>query len=384
MTQAKKERQAVQRMKELYEKCINNLCYAGIKKEEYEELEEEIRENNRNTLSAISLCLVLMFMVLFLGSLISEMMKPNRMVYGAVGLCFLGIHLVCWLMKKKGKGLIIPMWYFAMTLVCSYAIVLNTFIRRDISATTFCVVMIVAPLLFTDKPWRMFLYFVLVIGLFVTIDFRQKAYYLAYTDTVNALCCLFIGSVIHLRIIRTKMREMMQRRHIESERDTDKLTGCLTKTAFQRKITEKIASEERCGVLLVMDLDHFKSINDNYGHVFGDLVLRTMGQCLKDSFPDNAMLGRFGGDEFQVWLPGVIGRKEIMVHLDKLLTEVHAIGTPDGKVKVGASIGVAICPVNGSEYQTLFENADAALYSAKQLGRNRYVFCPDVRMRAMA
>ena len=366
------------------EKCLCNIKYGGIKKEEYLEISDEITEKNRGSLMTASMCLIAMFSVLFLGSLVSEMMKPNRTAYGVVGICFVGILIICWKVKGKGKKLVIPLWYFAMTLMCAYAIVLNTFIRKDISATTFCVIMIVAPLLFTDKPWRMFLYFIIVTAFFIALDFRQKAYYLAYTDTVNALCCVFIGTAVHFRIIRTKMREMMQRRHIEKERDTDKLTGCLTKAAFERKISEKLNTTQRHGVLLVMDLDHFKTNNDTYGHVYGDLVLRAMGECLKRSFPEDAMLGRFGGDEFQVWLPGEFERKRVTAYLDALLAGVSAIVTPDDRIKVGVSIGVAVCPANGTQFSTLFENADAALYSAKNLGRSRYVFCPDNRMRGTA
>ncbi|MGN0167309.1 MAG: hypothetical protein ACI4AB_04655 [Acetatifactor sp.] len=100
-------------MKDLYEKCICNLIYGGISKQEYQELEEEIREKNRSSLNTASVCLTLMFTALFLGSLFAEMMAPNRMVYGVVWLCFLVIFVLCQLMKKRGKAFIIPLWYLA-------------------------------------------------------------------------------------------------------------------------------------------------------------------------------------------------------------------------------------------------------------------------------
>ena len=60
------------------------------------------------------------------------------------------------------------------------------------------------------------------------------------------------------------------------------------------------------------------------------------------------------------------------------MDRIHSIKTPDGKIVITSSIGIAECPENGKTYQELFENADAALYTAKNLGRNRYVFCPDM------
>lgn len=266
-------------MKDFSEKCRQIFFYGGIGQQEYEEIAGEVAESNRSSLSIASLCLLLMFGGLFTGSLFSEMMAPNRVAYASVGIGFLVIHLLCRMMRKKGKKFIIPLWYVALTAMCTYAIILNTFIRNDISATTFCVIMIVAPLLFTDKIWRMLLYFVMIAIFFVSLDFRQKAYVLAYTDTVNVICCVFIGSVTHFFIIRTKLTEMVQRRHIERERDTDKLTGCMTKATFEQKLQKRMHDGGKNGTLLVMDLDHFKNVNDTYGHVFGDFVLRVMGEC---------------------------------------------------------------------------------------------------------
>lgn len=371
-------------MKQLRDKFVFNLVYGGITEQEYGEIQEEILEKDRSSLSMASFCLVLMFSGLFLGTFFSEMMATNRSAYCIIGCCFLVIHLLCRVMKKRGKRFVIPLWYVAMTMMVGYAIVLNTVIRNDISATTFCLIMIVAPLLIIDRPWRVFCYFGLITCVFIPIDFHQKSYYLAFTDTVNALCSIFLGSIIHFNIIRTKMREMIQKRYIERQRDTDKLTGCFTKAAFENRMMERVNRSGQQGILFVMDLDHFKGINDNYGHVFGDMVLRTMGESIQQSFPATAMCGRFGGDEFQVWLPGERSQKEITVYLTDLLERISSIKTPDEKVRITASIGCAVCPENGDKYATLFENADAALYTAKNLGRNRYVFCPKLKMKKEA
>ena len=371
----------MKKVKNWKENVTRILLYGGITKQEYETIEDDVLEKNRSSLSVASICLVIMFSVLFVGSLVSEMMASNRTVYGLIWICFVMICLSCQLIKRRAKWLVIPLWYVALTLIFTYAIILNTVIRNNVSATTFCAIMLAAPLLITDKPWRVFLYFSLITCLFIPIDFRQKEYFMAYTDTVNALCCIFLGTVIHARVIQTTMRELVQKRHIETERDTDKLTGCLTKAAFERKMNERMKNGERKGVLLVMDLDHFKDVNDTFGHVYGDVVLRTMGECIRESFPEAALLGRFGGDEFQVWLPEKVQKKELVLQLQRFLAQIRAIETPDERVRIAASVGVAICPENGEKYPVLFENADAALYSAKHMGRSRYVFCPQISAR---
>ena len=367
-------------MKRRLNEFFSYINYGGISKQEYREMKEEIYDKNRSALGATAGCLALMFAGLYIGSLFFGMMSANRMAYGITGLAFMVVHILCWVIKKRGKAWIIPLWYVTLTIVLAYAVILNTIIRNDISATTFCLIVIVAPLLIMDRPWRVFCYFVLVVCCFIPLDFHYKSYNLAFPDSVNAVCCIFMGSVIHFRIIRTKMQEMKQRRYIERERDTDALTGCFTKAAFERKMLEKSNPSMPTGILLVMDLDHFKSVNDTYGHVFGDMVLRTVGEYIQKNFPETAFCGRFGGDEFQVWIPGNFESREISGLLDKFLSCIRSIGTPDGRVEIAASIGGAVCPEDGNKYKTLFESADAALYAAKNMGRSRYVFCPKVRM----
>lgn len=365
------------KLQKLHDLLVNNFLYAGLKEEQYREIEQEIYEKERRMLSMVSICLMLMFGGLFIGSLCSAMMAPNSPAYGLTGLGFLVIFGLCQVLKGGEKKLVVPLWYVALTLIFGYAIILNTVIRNDISATTFCVIMVMAPMLLMDKPWRECLYFLCVICVFIPIDFHQKSYYLAYTDTVNALCCTFIGSGIQMGILRTRCREMSQRHYIEKQRDTDKLTGCLTKAAFEQKIAQSLITAKNGGVLAVMDVDYFKSVNDNYGHIFGDLVLRQMGEHICSIFPKEALCGRFGGDEFVVWMPGHFSKKEFSVYLAELTTQIRAIQTPDGQIQISSSMGIAICPDNGKRYSELFENADAALYTAKKLGRNRFVFCPD-------
>ncbi|MDD6492559.1 MAG: GGDEF domain-containing protein [Firmicutes bacterium] len=362
-------------MRSFYEKIVCNLTCGGITKREYMEIENEIYEKNRKSLRMVSLCLVLMFTGLMAATFISETMAPNRPAYSLTGLCFLVIWLVCGLLKQKGRRFIIPLWYAAMSVMFGYAIVLNTVIRNDISGTTFCLILLAAPMLIIDRPWRVFVYFCVIIAVFIPIDLHQKSYYLAFTDTVNALCSVFVGSVIHMSIMRTKLREMMQRRYIEKQRDTDHLTGCLTKAAFEQRVKETMCIGEHYGAFIIMDIDHFKSVNDNYGHVYGDMVLHNMGKILCQCFGEESICGRFGGDEFQIWLGGRKNRSEIEFTLNKVVSQLHLIKHPDGSGFVTASMGVAICPEYGEDYHKLFMHADDALYTAKKEGRDCYVFC---------
>lgn len=100
--------------------------------------------------------------------------------------------------------------------------------------------------------------------------------------------CVFwrlCGAAIYTRIVRIKLRDIIQTRFLEKERDTDKLTGLLNKAAIERIIRERLLEPDVRGTLVILDIDDFKHINDAFGHAFGDVVLRLAGECIQEETP---------------------------------------------------------------------------------------------------
>jgi diguanylate cyclase (GGDEF)-like protein len=124
--------------------------------------------------------------------------------------------------------------------------------------------------------------------------------------------------------------------------------------------------------MAILDLDHFKQINDRYGHAMGDAVLRHMGHLLRQSFRREDVVARWGGEEFVVGLYGVARADSIdrLTHLLKKLQH-HQFGLPEQSFQVTFSAGVAEFPQDGNDILTLYRAADAMLYRAKQAGRAR-------------
>jgi diguanylate cyclase (GGDEF)-like protein len=147
---------------------------------------------------------------------------------------------------------------------------------------------------------------------------------------------------------------------------TDALTGLYNHRAYKDKI-ENLSQY----VLLVIDIDHFKKLNDTYGHLVGDKVLITIGNILKISIRSGDLAFRYGGEEFVVVLPGTtaqIGQK-----IAERLRQKIAEWSFDHGVPVTVSVGAAV-KKPGINSQTAFEQADSALYRAKQTGRNNVQF----------
>ncbi|MFY0408739.1 GGDEF domain-containing protein [Solicola sp. PLA-1-18] len=154
-----------------------------------------------------------------------------------------------------------------------------------------------------------------------------------------------------------------------SRASQDQLTGLRNRRGFDTALQELVAGSERTGTALsavLMDLDHFKSINDRWGHAEGDRALRRLGSHWSDAVPHTAVLARHGGDEFALLLPGLNG--------DDALTLVRK--TVQALPEPAVSCGIAQHRLGDSAAQ-LMRRADGALYNAKAAGRGRCVLWVD-------
>lgn len=155
--------------------------------------------------------------------------------------------------------------------------------------------------------------------------------------------------------------------------ETDALTGVLNKAAIETHGAEILAAtpaEGRRHALLIIDLDHFKEANDTLGHQRGDDILRRFALCLIHIVRATDAVGRFGGDEFILVLNNVVP-DSIETIASRIMTAAHNLEEPSpGQPRLSASIGVALCPDHGCDYQELLHMADQALYQVKNNGRD--------------
>jgi diguanylate cyclase (GGDEF)-like protein/PAS domain S-box-containing protein len=158
----------------------------------------------------------------------------------------------------------------------------------------------------------------------------------------------------------------------------DSLTGLANRVEFHNRFIVMRASAQRHGQLLLMlllDLDHFKEVNDHLGHAFGDALLQQAAQRMRSAVRDTDFIARLGGDEFAVLMPDA-SSPEVGGTMAETLIEVldRPFQISHHEVHIGASIGVSVCPQDGSELKPLFSKADLALYRAKEGGRGGYRF----------
>ena len=165
--------------------------------------------------------------------------------------------------------------------------------------------------------------------------------------------------------------------HVRREAMTDGLTGLANRKSFDNEFDRifQDAQENNHGfTLLMLDIDHFKSFNDNFGHQVGDQVLRLVARTLKDSIKGKDFAARYGGEEFAIILPDTDVTGAIIVGnaLRKAVASKDVINRSTGKVlgRITMSVGVAEYAADKT-VEDLIERADSALYTAKHNGRNQ-------------
>jgi diguanylate cyclase (GGDEF)-like protein len=203
------------------------------------------------------------------------------------------------------------------------------------------------------------------IGLLVCSSSRKNAF---HPDDVRSLESM-------ADILATAIQNATYVEQVRMQANLDGLTGIFNRRYFEMKVLEKMSEASRYGgpmSLLMMDIDHFKSINDEFGHLLGDEVLKQASALLSHNLRKVDLMCRYGGEEFAVIAPATSGQNAAVL-AEKLRRMVEQYQFPGVPRPVTISIGIAEFPSAGKSRDGLVRAADAALYQAKQQGRNRVV-----------
>ncbi|WP_242186778.1 EAL domain-containing protein [Sphingomonas sp. CARO-RG-8B-R24-01] len=161
----------------------------------------------------------------------------------------------------------------------------------------------------------------------------------------------------------------------------DSLTGLANRQRLRLSLDQMLAhpaAAQRMTSLFLLDLDRFKAVNDTLGHQMGDALLKQVAQRLQRTIGEAGLVGRLGGDEFQVILPGHAAREDLTDLARRVIFDLSQPYSIEGSaISIGCSIGVAIAPQDGADSETLVRNADLALYAAKGDGRGIHRFFRD-------
>jgi len=175
---------------------------------------------------------------------------------------------------------------------------------------------------------------------------------------------------------------------LKEQAERDPLTKLFNKASTQLLISEYLSMRDpdTMAAMLILDLDNFKQINDNYGHLYGDTILSQVSSTLKRHLRSQDIIGRIGGDAFLVFMCDIPNAELVNARCERLLQAFHDLMAQNAPgLNTSCSIGVSLVPYHGSSYTELFRHADEALYLSKNRGKRTYtIYDPSVPPTASA
>lgn len=191
-----------------------------------------------------------------------------------------------------------------------------------------------------------------------------------------------IGRVLELEELRRSLADRLEQKTREvsamrSKSRQDALTGLWNRAHTEETVNELIDGGAK-GALMMIDMDNFKAINDNYGHIAGDQTLKMFADTLRDYSAEGDVLCRIGGDEFVVFVKDVTSKSELGNRASDIISDLcYKLEQCRFETNSSVSIGIAQTPEDGTEFNKLYNCADKALYYVKQNGKNSYHFFSD-------
>ena len=343
----------------------NYICYCGIEKQEFKAVKKDAYASNFQVWRILHIVMDVAFAALFVFALFVDLAKDNRYFYlGAFIYSIIATVFFFVLNKRSIAGQLIIYLSISVLFLFGCFITQN---KPDTPAITFIAFLLITPLFMIDKPYFMTLELIVASTVFLIWMHFVKEPEVWKMDLMNTIIFTIIGILIHVIVNSIRIKEFVLIRKINIQKDTDELTGLANKTALTRQINDFFETNTSGkGLLFVLDIDYFKTINDKYGHDIGDKVLRELGMFLGQKVSKEEIVGRFGGDEFIIFFRNTNDIKFAEKIAHEIIDEtIELIKLPSDEVKFGVSIGAATYEGKETNYSELFKKADIALYKTK-------------------
>ena len=339
--------------------------YCGIDGKEYKAIKKEAYVSNFVIWRSLHFLIAATFIALYVIALLSNVVRQNAIIY-LVGAGYSVLVIILFFILKKDSLIAQFIIYISISLLFLLGglVSLN---NPKVPATTFIVFLLIAPLFMIDKPFFMAIELSVAAIIFLVFMHGIKPQNIWYIDLVNVGTFTVVGIFLNVIANAIRIREFVLTRTINIQKDMDEMTGLKNKGALTREINQFLEDETKTkGIMFMLDIDRFKMINDTYGHDIGDSVISQLGAFLGTFFINNEIVGRFGGDEFIIFIKDTDDLEVARKKAEEIAMGAAAnVLLPVEEETISVSIGVAIYHGLERNYSELFKKADIALYKSK-------------------
>ena len=333
--------------------------YAGVEKEEYNELLPGIRDENRVLLKVFSQLAAVMFFLLLIGSMLSNgFAAENSTTYLACGIGMLIILFYSRFILPKHPALVMLLVYIFELMLYIFGIHISM-LHPDKPAVSAVAFLLVSPLLFYDRPVRLTAMIAAVVVIFCEMVIHVKAPDVAETDIWNMITFGVVAAATTVFSMRLKIRALVQSRQIEYMSQTDLLTGVKNRNHYEYRVTTYPEIYTSNVICVYADVNGLHEMNNRNGHPAGDRMLREVAAAMQQCFgPEHTY--RIGGDEFVAF--------EVDGQPEKLYSEIERIKQDLDKKGYHVSFGTAVHEkAQGDlDMRELVNEAERNMFAAKR------------------
>lgn len=334
---------------------------------------KEVRVRNYENLRAFSLIgiITMCFAVLF-GQLMREVITFNTEFLIMLGY-FVLMYVVTRCTKKYTRHST-GIFYLWMVPLMAMGILMGTFSDPTQPSITIMVFLCVLPLFILDKPWRIITFIAVSAAAYTACCYIAKTKEMFVADMIDLVLFFALGVGVNCLILKDRIYNVEHAVSLKAASETDALTKILNRGAGEAKI-QMLIDQGIGGMFCILDVDEFKSINDQYGHTGGDEILKTVAKQLQTFLRENDIVMRMGGDEFAIYVRGIVSADAGKGFLDRLFNSIEKITFPKMQhFQIAISLGGTFFhPAMEKNFETLYHESDDALYQAKRNGKHQYI-----------
>ncbi len=374
---------------------LSNFNYYGYDKKTYKDCVSFIRTTNRKHIAVLNFWFVLvnLFYTIFSALNIfglNQERVPFFILFFVVSFIF-EAYLIFF--QKFVERFHILALLFSLFLMFGYGI-LSSIAQPYMPASIFLILFAVTSLSYISQMSIMLILGTIFSGIFILSSYMYKTFSIAYNDTYNIIIVYTLSLALHYSFQRTRIHQFILYQHdlqiqkeLEIKSSFDALTGLLNRGKFFSVAAQLLRNlSEEYIVLCLIDLDHFKEINDSLGHQMGDKAIQITGETIIDTLKLNSpkgekmfkmdfktnesIAGRLGGDEFIILLKGCNNDEEAKSKLMDILKQLNDVNIDELK-GIHASIGITKITKDTKDIDLAYKRADDALYVSKRSGRNQ-------------
>lgn len=338
-----------------------------------EDIEPMIKKYNYRTYVFSTVTFLISLSILAIASIFVGKMRwmfPGYLIFISVLAVFFILSRIPKI--KNSKHCILGLIYIELMVALCFGVVVGNCGQPDVLAVAYHVLLIALPLFICDAPWRLNVIYLIFLIPYLYSSHKFKFSRTFVYDIMNGVIYTILGIFVNTVIQINHFESFRNRCLIKRQRDTDTLTGALTKRAFELRAQEIIRKENSIGTFMIFDIDNFKNINDTLGHAIGDYFIANTGKVILRHCRQTDIVGRFGGDEFVIFLPGSDSvdfiEKKAHEFMDALKEYFITHMSYD---KFSISVGCTVYNNPTKTYKEIFNEMDSALYQAKNNGKDK-------------